>query len=239
MSHSGTLRQRAGGYARGEDTRRRILETALEVFAAEGYEGASTRHLAERAEINLPAIQYYFGSKEGLFQAVIDHIIDETRAHMAPLSDRVSAALANPGASRAELLELLCQMLESFVGLIAGGSQFESKRLFFARAEVESGFDRLLGNAKRQIFQPCLELVARLLDQSMDDETIQLRALALIGQATVFCHKSVVHLLKPTDFMPERVRAIQALVRSHTQAIMRDAIRVAPCQTHPAGGHHE
>jgi len=211
----------------------------LEVFAAEGYEGASTRHLAERAEINLPAIQYYFGSKEGLFQAVIDHIIDETKAYMAPLADRVSAALADPGSSRTDLLELLCQMLESFVGLIAGGPRFESKRLFFARAEVETGFDRLLENAKHQVFQPCLELAARVLDQSTGDETIQLRALALIGQATVFCHKSVLHGLKPAEFTPERVGAIQALVRSHTQAIMRDALLVAPCQTHPAGGNHE
>ena len=65
MNHS-VLRQRTGAYARGEDARRRILEAALEMFATVGYEGTSTRHLAERAGVNLPAIQYYFGSKEGL-----------------------------------------------------------------------------------------------------------------------------------------------------------------------------
>ena len=77
------------------DTRRRILDTALEVFAAEGYEGASTRLLAERAGVNLPAIQYYFGSKEGLYRAVIDSIVEHTEAHMAPLAARVKAALAS------------------------------------------------------------------------------------------------------------------------------------------------
>ena len=48
-------RFRPGSQQRGEDTRRRILETALELFATDGFEGASTRTLAERAGVNLPA----------------------------------------------------------------------------------------------------------------------------------------------------------------------------------------
>src|SRR3984957_17181712 len=107
-------RHRPGSQSRGEDTRRRILETALQVFATEGYEGASTRQLAERAGVNLPAIQYYFGSKEGLFRAVIDSIIERTETHMAPLPTEVRAALADPATPRAALVELLCRMLEAF-----------------------------------------------------------------------------------------------------------------------------
>ncbi len=50
------LHYRPGIHAKGEETMRRILEAAIEVFAAEGYDGASTRALAERAKVNLPAI---------------------------------------------------------------------------------------------------------------------------------------------------------------------------------------
>ena len=146
-------RHRPGTHARGEDTRRRILDAALEVFAAEGYEGASTRLLAERAGVNLPAIQYYFGSKEGLYRAVIDSIIEHTEAEMAPLAIRVKAALARPDTPREELLELLCLMLEAFVALVSNGKQIEAKRLFFARAEVEDtpGLERLHESGMRQI----------------------------------------------------------------------------------------
>jgi TetR/AcrR family transcriptional regulator, regulator of cefoperazone and chloramphenicol sensitivity len=56
-------RFRPGSQQRGEETRTRILEAALELFAASGFEGASTRTIAEQAGVNLPAIQYYFGSK--------------------------------------------------------------------------------------------------------------------------------------------------------------------------------
>src|SRR5579875_1676289 len=43
----------------------------MEVFASHGYEGATTRVLARRARVTLPAIQYYFGSKEGLYRATV------------------------------------------------------------------------------------------------------------------------------------------------------------------------
>jgi AcrR family transcriptional regulator len=214
-------RSRSGVYARGEDARRRILEAALEMFAVHGYEGASTRLLAERAGVNLPAIQYYFGSKEGLYRAVVGDIVDQTEAHMAPLSSKMRAMLASSAISRAELLELLCEMLEAFVALVTGGPQVESKRLLFARAEVEAtpGLEELHENGRRQIFQPCLDLVSRLIGRPPEDEATVLCTMAVIGQVTIFCHNKVQHLLKTAEFTPERVRAIQALVRSHTMAI--------------------
>ncbi len=58
-------RFRPASQQRGEETRARILDAALELFAASGFDGASTRTIAEQAGVNLPAIQYYFGSKEG------------------------------------------------------------------------------------------------------------------------------------------------------------------------------
>ena len=212
-------RHRPTAQTRGEDTRRRILETALEVFAAEGYEGASTRQLAERAGVNLPAIQYYFGSKEGLFRAVIDSIVERTESHMAPLAVEVQAALADPRTPRDALIELLCRMLEAFVSLVTGGPHVEAKRQLFARSEVEDapGLEQLHESGKRHVFTPCRELTARLLGTASGDDLAELRAMALLGQVTIFCHKGA----HAPGLTPERVQAIQSLVREHTTAIFR------------------
>jgi AcrR family transcriptional regulator len=225
-------RHRPGTHARGEDTRRRILDAALEVFAAEGYEGASTRLLAERAGVNLPAIQYYFGSKEGLYRAVIDSIIEHTEAEMAPLAIRVKAALARPDTPREELLELLCLMLEAFVALVSNGKQIEAKRLFFARAEVEDtpGLERLHESGMRQIFQPCLDLIGRLLGRSTEDRETVLRALTVFGQVTIFCDKPVRRILHLGELTDDYVRAIQSLVRSQTLAIFQAVLPKATSQ---------
>ena len=226
-------RSRPGVYARGEDTRRRILETALEMFATHGYEGTSTRLLAEGAGVNLPAIQYYFGSKEGLYRAVISDIIDHTEAHMAPLALRTRAMLADPGVSPTELLELLCQTLEAYVALVTGGPHVESKRLLFARAEIEDtpGLEELHENCRQQIFQPCLDLISRLLGQSPEDEATVLRTMAVIGQVTIFCQNGVQHVLKTAEFTPELVRVIRALVRAHTMAVFAAQQSIFPNQS--------
>jgi len=222
----GAARQRLGSYARGEDTRRRILETALEIFAAEGYEGTSTRVLAERAGVNLPAIQYYFGSKQGLYRAVIESIVQHNETHMGPFAVKVRAALADPESAPDKLLDLLCQMLEGFVSLILSGEQKESRRMLYARAEIEqtAGLDLLHEKGVKQIFEPCLALAARLLGQSVEDQAVVMRTLALIGQVTIFCNQTVREMLELQELDDPRVRAIQSLVRAHTQAIMRDAI---------------
>jgi len=47
-----------------------ILNKALRLFSAKGYEGVSVNELAEAAGITKPTLYYYFGSKEGVFEAV-------------------------------------------------------------------------------------------------------------------------------------------------------------------------
>jgi AcrR family transcriptional regulator len=49
-----------------------LLNHAAEAFARQGYTGASVRAIAKVADINIAMIAYYFGSKEGLFRAVLE-----------------------------------------------------------------------------------------------------------------------------------------------------------------------
>ena len=48
-----------------------IINRALELFSAKGYEGVSVNELTEAAGITKPTLYYYFGSKEGVFEAVV------------------------------------------------------------------------------------------------------------------------------------------------------------------------
>src|SRR5215469_4812704 len=113
-----TTRFRPASQQRGEETRARILEAALELFAASGFEGASTRTIAEQAGVNLPAIQYYFGSKEGLYRAVVEQFSQEMQAGVTPIAERIHTELASGKPSRRKLVALLCEMLEIVIALI-------------------------------------------------------------------------------------------------------------------------
>ncbi|WP_373512625.1 TetR/AcrR family transcriptional regulator [Persicitalea sp.] len=53
-----------------QDAEKKIKEAARRVFLAQGYEGAKMRQIAEEAGVNLAMINYYFRSKEQLFQSI-------------------------------------------------------------------------------------------------------------------------------------------------------------------------
>ncbi|MER5625739.1 MULTISPECIES: TetR/AcrR family transcriptional regulator [unclassified Streptosporangium] len=66
--------------ARRSDTKERIQQVALELFAEQGYDKTSLREVAERLEITRPALYYHFKAKEDILTSVIDDLngsIDE------------------------------------------------------------------------------------------------------------------------------------------------------------------
>lgn len=54
----------------------RILDAAEALFAERGYDGVSTRAITDLAAVRLNLLSYHFGTKEKLFQAVIDRRLD-------------------------------------------------------------------------------------------------------------------------------------------------------------------
>jgi len=54
-----------------KDTATRILDAAEVLFVEHGFEATSLRMITQRAEVNLAAVNYHFGSKEVLFQGVV------------------------------------------------------------------------------------------------------------------------------------------------------------------------
>ena len=64
-------------------TRRRILDRAEKLFARRGYRGVSLREIAEASEVRPFTIQHHFGSKVGLYRAVLTRWNDEVRERVA------------------------------------------------------------------------------------------------------------------------------------------------------------
>ncbi len=58
-------------------TRAALIEAAAPLFASIGFENARTRDIADKAKANVSAINYHFGSKMGLYQAVIKKQAEE------------------------------------------------------------------------------------------------------------------------------------------------------------------
>ena len=62
---------------RGVLAREQLVAAATRIFAAKGYVAATTREICDAAGVNVAAIHYYFGDKEGLYRAVLLRPITE------------------------------------------------------------------------------------------------------------------------------------------------------------------
>ncbi|HVM80264.1 MAG TPA: TetR/AcrR family transcriptional regulator [Stellaceae bacterium] len=109
------------------DTKTRLLRTAERMFAEQGYTGVSLRQLTAAAGVNLAAVNYHFGSKEGLLAAIFE-------SRCRPMNEerlaRLEACGEAPG--RPPLLE---QIIAAFIapalastGESAGGATFTRLR---------------------------------------------------------------------------------------------------------------
>jgi AcrR family transcriptional regulator len=64
------------------DRREAILSAAIGEFSAKGYHGARVDAIAQKAQSNKQLIYYYFGSKGGLYDAVLDEMISHSNERM-------------------------------------------------------------------------------------------------------------------------------------------------------------
>jgi AcrR family transcriptional regulator len=91
-----------------------ILNVALDLFGHKGFEGTSVREIALRSKVNLAMINYYFGSKEKLFESVV-----ELKANF--LKELFEKLLDDPKLSAIEKMDVV---IDSYVNRIFANPLF-------------------------------------------------------------------------------------------------------------------
>lgn len=94
LESTSSARPRAGAERRasaaGERVRRTILDAAEQLFAERGFYGTSVRDVTGAAGVRLAAVNYHFGTKEGLFRSVLLRRADVLSAERLLLLQRLS-----------------------------------------------------------------------------------------------------------------------------------------------------
>ena len=226
-----------GGYARGEETRARIITVALRLFGDRGFDGVSTREIAEEAGVNPPALQYYFDSKEGLYCACAEHVAGRVLEGTEPMIARAERLLAEKAPATA-LVEAYCAISESLVELMFGpeGAVWSA----FLGAE-QAGFGP--GTAYpifRERFGARLDsalsgIVSRLSGADSPSIDAHLRVAAINGQYMVFLNKRpwALAVLDADALTPEHARLVKTIVIDHTRTLLS---RMSEHTARPGGG---
>lgn len=70
-----------------QDKKDHIIEVAEKLFSEMGFDGASTRHIAQDANVNMAMLNYYFGGKEGLYLAVFEKRFNASKLQLQSLNN--------------------------------------------------------------------------------------------------------------------------------------------------------
>jgi len=94
-------------------TRGQILKAADRLFGGKGFDAASVREIAEECGVNKALVHYHFGSKDGLFESVLDNYYQRL--------DRIlQEAMQQPGSPR----DRIFNMLDTYVDFLAQNRNF-------------------------------------------------------------------------------------------------------------------
>jgi AcrR family transcriptional regulator len=96
------------------DKKDHILDVAERVFAELGYDGASTRIISGEAGVNMAMLNYYFGSKEGLFLAIFERRISSFQTTLMSIGNDESISA----------WEKLDQYIESYIERVVNNNCF-------------------------------------------------------------------------------------------------------------------
>lgn len=218
------------GYARGEETKLRIIHAALELFGAQGYEQTSTRDIAARAGVNAPALQYYFDGKDGLYLACAEHMAERGRALMAPAMKTAQAILAAKPDTDA-LIEGVWTIVECAADAMLLGREVDAWMRFMSWEDLRLAGKR---NDAGVVLDKCFRrdvnlllrtLVGRIIGCKPEDAQTRIRTLTLMGQILVFfkMREKALEDIGWTELTESRLKTVKAIIREQTVAALKAA----------------
>jgi AcrR family transcriptional regulator len=207
---------------RGEATRQRLLEVAIRVFAAHGFDGARTRDIAEAAKTNPISIAYYFGNKRGLYYAAARQVAARWAAREKPLVQQARTSMARPGVTQRELVGILCTLLRHFVRLILGDFLPDCYGKFLSQAA--SGPTREFSVMHRSLAPlrgTLAEAIAALTGESATSSATQARALSIIGSCICFRRDrpAILRALKWKQVGAKELKVIEKAIEANIRAM--------------------
>ncbi len=218
---------------RGDVTRQKLLTAAIDVFGQYGFDGTTTRALASAAGVNLQAIPYHFGGKEGLYLAAADHLATTIASHVSGHRQQVQARLAEIQSEgrpvrRDEARELLTTLLHTLAEvMVSERSRPWARFLIREQMEPTEAFSRVYERVMRPMLEAIRHLVGLLLDEAPTAERVRLRALSLIGSVIVFrvANAAALRQLEWSAMGPRELDAIRALIADIVRSLESGGVR--------------
>jgi len=211
--------------SRGEETREKLIQVGLKLFALNGYNGVSMRNIASVAEVNLATVGYHFGGKLGLYEAVLRSLI-ERRNFVFPSMETAAPKLEQLKAGKIKKSELLSWFYREIILGMLGTEHTVYATLLINRELVAPS--ELYPLLDKEFFNHSIKVLELVLGAVMDESTSREEAMivgiSLIGMALKLVHPKVMKDRIGWDgYNAERIEFV-------TEILCRRAVAFVGCQ---------
>lgn len=201
------------------DTKETILFNAMKLFGQKGFEGTSVREIAKEAGVNLAMINYYFGSKEKLFENVVEYKASGIKGVFAELQK-----------SPVPQIEKIDKIIDSYIERMFSNPQFHH----LLHRELSLDQRPQMHDAITEILLRNVVTIKAIMQTGIDSGEFkavdtELTIATLIGTinhlliSEAMCRKL---LQKNKDFNPFKSKKLKERVSEHLKQLMRSHLLI-------------
>jgi AcrR family transcriptional regulator len=187
------------------ETCRRLLTAASEEFARHGFASARVRQIVEAAKVNVAAVNYYFGGKEGLYRATLRHLA----ARPAPKAKFSERRGRKP---EARLKRRVHAILSRFIGTDRPSPL--GRILAYEAMDPTGNLDSLIGDTMRPEVERIHLLLREIAGPAVPERELAHAALGILGQCVLYMYaRPTIEGLAPGfTYGPETCRFLSAQI---------------------------
>ncbi|MCP4451511.1 MAG: CerR family C-terminal domain-containing protein [Planctomycetes bacterium] len=174
----------------GCDTRGRLLEAASRVFADKGYRGTTIAQVCKAARANVAAVNYHFGSKDGLYAKVWRNAFDKS-LEMYPLDGGLCANTLAEERLRALIQSHVHRVLDQ--GALGEAGQILLMEMANPTEAIQDEFVEAVGPLVNHTYGIIRELVG----PEASEAKIHFCAMSVVHQCFAFSHRRCKHANHP------------------------------------------
>lgn len=190
-----------------------MINIAGKLFATRSFDAVSTREIAIAASVNLSAISYHFGNKEGLYRAVFKKIVRDLKPARVNLGLFLQNGMSEAGDDRRELAEMMVRIISDLLDNALAPENLSWRMRLIARemtAPTEC-FQILLNGHLKIMHDLSGMLIAKIMGEPASSETVRLTAQALLHLCSQYAinEQLVKSRLEWENFGPEEIGKIK------------------------------
>jgi len=199
-----------------DETKLRLLNAAGEVFAEKGFQRGTIREICSRAGANVASVNYHFGGKSGLYDALLSHCHQDGLRRHPPTSGLTDEFEAE---------EALAAYIRSFLRrtLAQDSPAWSTKLMAKGMGEPSPGLNRLVQSSVRPNMERLMSIVAAILGHGAREEDIRHCALSVVGQCQHYyrCRAAIEMLFPDVTWDAAGIDTLSKHILTFSLAAMR------------------